>query len=50
MLRARSQSITEAIRNAEGQIQAIEQAYAMLEGYSYELAAALEPAKGEAAE
>ena len=50
MLRARSQSITEAIRNAEGQIQAIEQAYAMLEGYSYELAAALEPVKGEAAE
>ena len=50
MLRARSQSITEAIRNAEGQIQAIEQAYTMLEGYSYELAAALEPMKGEAAE
>ena len=50
MLRARSQSIAEAIRNAEGQIQAIEQAYAMLEGYSYELAAALEPVKGEAAE
>ena len=50
MLRARSQSISEAIRNAEGQIQAIEQAYTMLEGYSYELAAALEPLKGEAAE
>ncbi len=50
MLRARSQSIAEAIHNAEGQIQAIEQAYAMLEGYSYELAAALEPVKGEAAE
>ena len=54
MLRARSQSITEAIRNAEGQIQAIEQAYSMLEGYSYELAVALEPlsvaVKGEAAE
>ena len=55
MLRARSQSIAEAIRNAETQIQSIEQAYAMLEGYSYELAAAaLEPApvlvKGEAAE
>ena len=55
MLRARSQSIAEAIRNAEGQIQVIEQAYSMLEGYSYELAAAaLEPApvlvKGEAAE
>ena len=54
MLRARSQSIAEAIRNAETQIQSIEQAYAMLEGYSYELAAALDPApvlvKGEAAE
>ena len=54
MLRARSQSIAEAIRNAEGQIQVIEQAYSMLEGYSYELAAALEPlpveVKGEAAE
>jgi curved DNA-binding protein CbpA len=54
MLRARSQSIAEAIRNAEAQIQSIEQAYAMLEGYSYELAAALEPVpldvKGEAAE
>ena len=54
MLRARSQSIAEAIRNAEGQIQVIEQAYSMLEGYSYELAVALEPlpveVKGEAAE
>lgn len=37
MLRARSQSIAEAIRNAETQIEAIEQAYTMLEGYSYEL-------------
>jgi curved DNA-binding protein CbpA len=54
MLRARSQSIAEAIRNAEGQIQVIEQAYSMLEGYSYELAVALDPlpveVKGEAAE
>jgi len=39
MLRARSQSIAEAIKNAEAQIEAIEQAYAMLEGYSYELEA-----------
>ncbi|MNU06052.1 hypothetical protein D3C72_2510980 [compost metagenome] len=37
MLRARSQSIAEAIRNAEAQIEAIEQAYTMLEGYSYEI-------------
>ena len=37
MLRTRSQSIAEAIRSAETQIQAIEQAYTMLEGYSYEL-------------
>ena len=54
MLRARSQSIAEAIRSAEGQIAATEQAYAMLEGYSYELAppdAETEPVvKGEAAE
>lgn len=49
MLRARSQSIADAIRDAEGQIAAIEQAYAMLEGYSYELAVAGMP-KGEAAE
>ncbi|MDK1373172.1 MULTISPECIES: J domain-containing protein [unclassified Sinorhizobium] len=39
MLRARSQSIAEAIKNAESQIEAIEQAYTMLEGYSYELEA-----------
>ncbi|MDK1489638.1 J domain-containing protein [Sinorhizobium sp. 7-81] len=39
MLRARSQSIAEAIKNAEAQIEAIEQAYQMLEGYSYELEA-----------
>ncbi|HTO33211.1 MAG TPA: DnaJ domain-containing protein [Pararhizobium sp.] len=37
MLRTRSQSIAEAIRSAEVQIEAIEQAYTMLEGYSYEL-------------
>lgn len=37
MLRARSQSIAEAIKNAETQIEAIEQAYSMLEGYSYEM-------------
>ena len=30
-------SITEAIKGAETQISAIERAYAMLEGYSYEL-------------
>ncbi|MDK1386756.1 J domain-containing protein [Sinorhizobium sp. 8-89] len=39
MLRARSQSIADAIKNAEAQIEAIEQAYQMLEGYSYELEA-----------
>ncbi len=43
MLRARSQSIADAIRSAETQIEAIEQAYTMLEGYSYELET--EPAK-----
>lgn len=37
MLRARSQSIADAIRQAETQIEVIEQAYTMLEGYSYEL-------------
>ncbi|MET3599434.1 J domain-containing protein [Martelella mangrovi] len=37
MLRARSDSIAEAIRNAEAQIEVIEQAYTMLEGYAYEL-------------
>jgi len=53
MLRARSQSIADAIRNAETQIEVIEQAYTMLEGYSYELEIAVlaEPLlKGEAAE
>ncbi len=39
MLRTRSQSIADAIRNAETQIEAIEQAYTLLEGYSYELEA-----------
>ncbi|MDI7864939.1 DnaJ domain-containing protein [Rhizobiaceae bacterium n13] len=37
MLRARAQSISDAIRGAEAQIETIEQAYGMLEGYSYEL-------------
>lgn len=37
MLRARSQSIADAIKQAETQIESIEQAYTMLEGYSYEL-------------
>lgn len=37
MLRARTQSISEAIKAAEAQIDAIERAYSMLEGYSYEL-------------
>jgi DnaJ-class molecular chaperone with C-terminal Zn finger domain len=55
MLRARSQSIAEAIRTAEGQIEAIEQAYAMIEGYAYELepvvpAAPHPPAAAEIAE
>lgn len=39
MLRARSQSIADAIKQAETQIEAIEQAYMMLEGYSYEMEA-----------
>lgn len=37
MLKARSQSIADAIKAAETQIGAIERAYTMLEGYSYEL-------------
>lgn len=37
MLRARSQSIADAIRKAEAQIDTIEHAYTMLEGYSYEI-------------
>jgi curved DNA-binding protein CbpA len=50
MLRARSQSITEAIRKSEEQIGTIERAYLMLEGYSYELEALVEPIQEEAAE
>jgi hypothetical protein len=50
MLRARSQSITEAIRKSEEQIGTIERAYAMLEGYSYELEALVEAIREEAAE
>jgi curved DNA-binding protein CbpA len=37
MLRTRSQSIADAIRSAEAQIEATEHAYTILEGYSYEL-------------
>ncbi|WP_420820705.1 J domain-containing protein [Rhizobium tubonense] len=37
MLRARTQSIADAIRKAEAQIETIEHAYTMLEGYSYEV-------------
>lgn len=37
MLRARATSISEAIKNSETQIAAIERAYTMLEGYSYEM-------------
>jgi curved DNA-binding protein CbpA len=48
MLRTRTQSIAEAIRKAEAQIETIEHAYGMLEGYSYELE--LVEARGEAAE
>ena len=56
---ARSQSITDAIQKAQGQIEAIEHAYQMLEGYSYELEALVmvaeresevEVRRGEAAE
>lgn len=49
MLRARSQSIADAIKAAETQIEAIEQAYTMLEGYSYELEIVAK-AEAEAAE
>jgi curved DNA-binding protein CbpA len=48
MLRARTQSIADAIRKAEAQIATIEHAYTMLEGYSYEVE--LLEARGEAAE
>ncbi|TCM58796.1 DnaJ-like protein [Rhizobium sp. PP-F2F-G48] len=44
MLRARSQSIADAIKSTESQIEVIEQAYLMLEGYRYELEAAREEA------
>ncbi|MGV2099478.1 J domain-containing protein [Rhizobium sp. 21-4511-3d] len=47
MLRARSQSITDAIKKAQGQIEAIEHAYQMLEGYSYELEALVMVAERE---
>jgi curved DNA-binding protein CbpA len=53
MLRARSQSIAEAIKGAEAQIEAIEQAYTMLQGYGYELEApapVVEEPREEAAE
>jgi len=48
MLRARSRSITDAIRKAESQIEAIERAYDMLDGYAYEVEA-LPPARPEPA-
>ncbi|OJT98019.1 MAG: molecular chaperone DnaJ [Rhizobium sp. 63-7] len=50
MLRARSQSIADAIRKAEAQIETIEHAYAMLEGYSYELEGGELPMMPKAAE
>jgi curved DNA-binding protein CbpA len=37
MFRARTDTIGEAITKSEAQIEAIERAYAMLEGYSYEM-------------
>jgi len=49
MLRTRSQSIAEAIRKTEAQIETIEHAYLMLEGYSYEIEL-IEDRRGEAAE
>jgi predicted DNA-binding protein YlxM (UPF0122 family) len=48
ILRTRSQSIAEAIRKAEAQIETIEHAYEMLEGYSYEIE--MVEVRGEAAE
>jgi curved DNA-binding protein CbpA len=39
MMRARGDSITDAISKAEAQITTIEQAYQMLDGYSYEIEA-----------
>ncbi|KQR68853.1 molecular chaperone DnaJ [Rhizobium sp. Leaf341] len=50
MLRARSQSIADAIKTAEGQIEVIEQAYLMLEGYRYELESLRGEERDEAAE
>ncbi|TPW33103.1 J domain-containing protein [Martelella alba] len=58
MLRARTESISEAIHSAEQQIEFIEQAYTMLEGYAYELQSddeaddgySLEAPSGKAAE
>ena len=44
MMRARSESITEAIAKAEAQIATIEQAYQMLDGYSYEIEVAAKSA------
>ena len=37
MLSARCDAIADAIGKAEGEIKVIEQAYSMLEGYSYEM-------------
>jgi hypothetical protein len=50
MLRARSRSISDAIRKAEGQIEAIERAYDMLAGYAYEIEALAAPPAETAAE
>ncbi|KQS79267.1 molecular chaperone DnaJ [Rhizobium sp. Leaf384] len=50
MLRARSQSIADAIKTAEGQIEVIEQAYLMLEAYRYELESLRGEERDEAAE
>ena len=46
MMRSRSEAISDAIGKTQTQIEAIEQAYSMLEGYSYEL----EPDQPKAAE
>ncbi|MET3779225.1 curved DNA-binding protein CbpA [Rhizobium alvei] len=53
MLRARSETIADAIRKTERQIEMIEHAYQMLEGYRYELQVELQMAaqvRDEAAE
>lgn len=47
MLRARSRSISDAIRKAETQIEAIEHAYDMLAGYSYEVESLVGPKAGQ---